>query len=46
MAKLKEIIKSTRGGDMANTIIYVRDSITGVRLALKAIDNNDGTYTW
>ena len=30
---------------MANTTIYVRDSITGVRLALKAIDNNDGTYT-
>jgi hypothetical protein len=30
---------------MANTAIYVRDSITGIKLALKAMDNGDGSYT-
>lgn len=30
---------------MADTVIYVRDSKTGAFLAMKAIDNSDGTYS-
>ena len=30
---------------MADTVIYIRDALTGQLIPIKAMDNGDGTYT-